>query len=132
MPRSPNDRVTDLHYSRGMTLTDWIVVFVYLVVVAGIGVLVSRRGDRGDAFFLANRSIPAWAAAFSVVATVLSAATFVGMPQQAYRGDLTYMVFKFAGLPALVIVGLVFLPRYFQSTRASIYGLVRDRHGDRV
>lgn len=113
-----------------MTIPDWIVVLVYLAVVGGIGVLASRKGDRGDAFFLAGRSIPAWAAAFSVVATVLSAATFVGMPQQAYRGDLTYMVFKFAGLPALVIVGLAFLPRYFQSSRASIYGLVRDRHGD--
>ncbi|MAC20625.1 MAG: hypothetical protein CMJ23_13320 [Phycisphaerae bacterium] len=113
-----------------MGIPDWIVVVGYLSLVAGIGFLAARRDDRGDGFFLAGRSIPAWAASFSVVATVLSAATFVGMPQQAFRGDLTYMVFKFAGLPALILVGLFFLPTYFQKARASIYGVVRDRYGD--
>ena len=113
-----------------MLLIDWLVVAVYLGVVAAIGVLAARKADSGDAFFLAGRSIPAWAASFSVVATVLSAATFVGMPQQAFRGDLTYMVFKFAGLPALVLVGLFFLPHYYRLARASIYGIVRDRFGD--
>ena len=105
-----------------MPLLDWIVVVGYLAIVAAIGVVASRRHDRADAFFLAGRSIPAWAASFSVVATVLSAATFVGMPQQAYRGDLTYMVFKFAGLPALIVVGILFLPAFYRSTHASIYG----------
>lgn len=112
-----------------MPLLDWIVVFGYLAVVAMIGVVASRRHDRADAFFLAGRSIPSWAASFSVVATVLSAATFVGMPQQAYRGDLTYMVFKFAGLPALIVVGIFFLPAFYRSTHASIYGIVRERYG---
>ncbi|NCF39047.1 MAG: sodium:solute symporter, partial [Planctomycetia bacterium] len=112
-----------------MPLLDWIVVVGYLAIVAAIGVVASRRHDRADAFFLAGRSIPAWAASFSVVATVLSAATFVGMPQQAYRGDLTYMVFKFAGLPALIVVGIFFLPAFYRSTHASIYGIVRERYG---
>ncbi len=111
---------------------DWIVVVGYLALVAGIGILAARRGDSGNSFFLAGRSIPAWAASFSVVATVLSAATFVGMPQQAFRGDLSYMVFKFAGLPALLIVGIFFLPHYYRLARASIYGIVRDRFGDRA
>ena len=112
-----------------MNAADWVVVAAYLALVAGIGILAARKADRGDEFFLAGRSIPAWAASFSVVATVLSAATFVGMPQQAYRGDLSYLVFKFAGLPALVIVGLFFLPAYFRTARASIYGIVGDRFG---
>jgi SSS family solute:Na+ symporter len=112
-----------------MPLLDWLVVVGYLAIVAMIGFIASRRNDQGNAFFLAGRSIPSWAASFSVVATVLSAATFVGMPQQAYRGDLTYMVFKFAGLPALIVVGIFFLPAFYRSTHASIYGIIRDRYG---
>ena len=96
-----------------MPFLDWLVVIGYLAIVAMIGFIASRRSDQGNAFFLAGRSIPPWAASFSVVATVLSAATFVGMPQQAYRGDLTYMVFKFAGLPALIVVGIFFLPTFY-------------------
>ncbi len=112
-----------------MPFLDWVVVIGYLAIVATIGFIASRRSDQGNAFFLAGRSIPPWAASFSVVATVLSAATFVGMPQQAYRGDLTYMVFKFAGLPALIVVGIFFLPTFYRSTHASIYGIIRDRYG---
>ena len=112
-----------------MPLLDWFVVIGYLAVVAMIGFIASRWNDQGNSFFLAGRSIPPWAASFSVVATVLSAATFVGMPQQAYRGDLTYMVFKFAGLPALIVVGIFFLPAFYRSTHASIYGIIRDRYG---
>ncbi len=112
-----------------MPLLDWLVVIGYLGIVAAIGFIASRRRDRADAFFLAGRSIPSWAASFSVVATVLSAATFVGMPQQAYRGDLTYMVFKFAGLPALIVVGILFLPAFYRSMHASIYGIIRERYG---
>ena len=112
-----------------MPLLDWLVVIGYLAIVAVIGFIASRRRDQADAFFLAGRSIPSWAASFSVVATVLSAATFVGMPQQAYRGDLTYMVFKFAGLPALIVVGIFFLPAFYRSTHASIYGVIRERYG---
>ncbi len=112
-----------------MPFLDWLVVIGYLAIVAMIGFIASRRSDQGNAFFLAGRSIPPWAASFSVVATVLSAATFVGMPQQAYRGDLTYMVFKFAGLPALIVVGIFFLPTFYRSTRASIYGVIGERYG---
>lgn len=109
-----------------LELVDWLVVAIYGAGLALIGRWAAR--ESGDPF-LADRRVPAWAAAFSVVATVLSAATFVGGPQQAFRGDWSYMVFKMAGLPALVVVGLVFLPRFYAAGTASIYGVLRQRYG---
>ena len=110
-----------------LSAVDWLVVATYGAGLALIGRWAAREG--GDPF-LADRRVPAWAASFSVVATVLSAATFVGGPQQAFRGDWTYMVFKLAGLPALVIVGLLFLPRFYAAGTASIYGVLRQRYGE--
>lgn len=63
-----------------MTAIDGCVVIGYLLIVALIGLRAARQSDQADDLYLAKRSIPAWAAAFSVVATVLSGATFLGMP----------------------------------------------------
>ncbi|MCH2133822.1 MAG: hypothetical protein MK116_08740 [Phycisphaerales bacterium] len=110
-------------------LLDWAVVGLYLVVVVLVGAVMSRRKERGDDFFLAGRSMPVWAVAISTLATALSAATFIGGPQQAYRGDLGYLTFKFAGLAAFIIVGFLFLPAIFRAGTPSVYGLVAQRLG---
>ncbi|MCH2142078.1 MAG: hypothetical protein MK077_03665 [Phycisphaerales bacterium] len=109
------------------TLWDWLVVAVYLAIVVLIGALVSRRHEQGDDFYLAGRSMPIWAVAISTLATALSAATFLGGPQQGFRGDLSYLVFKFSGLAAFIIVGVLFLPAIFRAGTPSVYGLIAQR-----
>jgi SSS family solute:Na+ symporter len=111
------------------TFADWLVVIVYLGVVVVIGAMASRRHEQGDDFFLAGRSMPVWAVAISTLATALSAATFLGGPQQGFRGDLSYLVFKFAGLAAFIVVGFVFLPAIFKAGTPSVYGLIAQRFG---
>ena len=77
-----------------MTLSalDWAVIAAYVSVLVVTGVLFNRKGasDTGE-YFLGGRRMPVWAVAISVVATALSAATFVGGPQQAFAGNLTYL-----------------------------------------
>ncbi|MBT4768568.1 MAG: sodium:solute symporter, partial [Phycisphaerae bacterium] len=92
------------------SFVDWAVLAVYMVIVLWIGVHAGRRKEHGDDFFLAGRSMPSWAVAVSVLATALSAATFVGGPQQSYQGDLTYLASNIGGLIAVFIVGFLFLP----------------------
>ncbi|MAT81372.1 MAG: hypothetical protein CMJ29_06965 [Phycisphaerae bacterium] len=110
-------------------LLDWAVVGCYLVAVVLVGARMSRKKEQGDDFFLAGRSMPVWAVAVSTLATALSAATFIGGPQQGYRGDLSYLTFKFAGLAAFIIVGFLFLPAIFKAGTPSVYGLVAQRFG---
>ncbi|MDP7030486.1 MAG: hypothetical protein QF733_09730 [Phycisphaerales bacterium] len=111
------------------TAADWLVVIVYLGIVVVIGGVASRRHEQGDDFFLAGRSMPVWAVAVSTLATAVSAATFIGGPQQGFRGDLSYLTFKFAGLAAFIIVGFVFLPAIFRAGTPSVYGLITRRFG---
>ncbi|MBI2216579.1 MAG: Na+:solute symporter [Candidatus Rokubacteria bacterium] len=61
-----------------MTLTavDWVVVALYFVVSAIVGVWYSRRASRSaEEFFLSGRTIPWWLAGTSMVATTFAADT---------------------------------------------------------
>lgn len=96
-----------------------------IALVAGIAAAVSRQASTGRrAFFLAGGQMPVWAVAISVVATSLSAATFVGGPQEAYAGDLTYLITNLGGIAGGLIVALVFLPRFYRYGVTTVYELV--------
>ena len=110
-------------------ILDWVVVGLYMAIVLLVGAAMSRKKEAGDDFFLAGRSMPVWAVAISTLATALSAATFIGGPQQGFRGDLGYLTFKFAGLAAFIIVGFLFLPAIFKAGTPSVYGLIGQRLG---
>jgi SSS family transporter len=111
------------------SLIDWAVLAVYMAAVLWIGIWAGKRREHGDDFFLAGRSMPSWAVAVSVLATALSAATFVGGPQQSYGGDLTYLASNIGGLIAVFIVGFFFLPAFYAAGTPSIYGYLGRRFG---
>jgi Na+/proline symporter len=43
---------------------------------------------RSEDYFLAGHHAPTWLVAVSVLSTVQSAATFLGVPDNSFRGDL--------------------------------------------
>ncbi len=111
---------------------DWVVVAVYLAVLCTIGVVCATRskarGDRED-FFLAGRSMPAWAVSLSLLATMLSAATFIGGPEFSYALDLSYLSQEIGGILAILIVAFLFLPRFYRLGVTSVYELVGQSFG---
>ena len=108
----------------GFAVLDWAILVAYLVVVLVIGAIVSRRKEQGTDFFLAGRSMPTWAVAISVLATALSAATFIGGPQLGYLGSFGYLLASIGGLLAVLIVGLWFVPAFYRAGVTSVYELV--------
>ena len=91
-----------------------------------------KRHKSGTAeFFLGGRSLPSWVLAISLVASSLSVATFVGVPDQAFKGNLTYLVLYLGNFLAAVIVGLVFVPRLYRAGTVTIYGYLATRFGER-
>ncbi|MBM3329310.1 MAG: sodium:solute symporter [Calditrichaeota bacterium] len=73
--------------------------------------------------------MPSWAAAVSLLATALSAATFIGGPQQAYRGDLTYLSANLGAIVAVFIVALYFIPVYYRENAVTVYQILEKRFG---
>ncbi len=108
---------------------DWGVLFGYFAVLVGATALLSRRQKGTEDYFLGGRSMPAWAVALSVVATAISAATFVGAPFQSYAGDLTYLSATIGQLVAIFVVAVFFIPVYYREHATTVYDIVGTRYG---
>lgn len=113
----------------GFGAIDWAIVGVYLAAMVGVGAWFARKQRSTEDYFLAGRRIPVWAAALAVVATSVSAATFIGAPEEAYRNNLTYLSLNIAGLIAVVVVAVWFVPAFYRNNVTTVYGLLEGRFG---
>lgn len=117
----------------GFAPADWVVVGAYFAVLAASGWWFSRRTNRNtEDYFLGGRSLPAWAVAVSIVATSMSAASFVGVPESGYAGDLTYLTTNVGMVLAALVVAFVFVPAFYRERVQTIYGLLERRVGPRA
>ena len=108
---------------------DWAVIVGYFALLAGVGIVVSRRTRTADDFFLGGRRMPMWAVAFSLLASATSAATFIGGPEEAYVGNLTYISSNIGTALAVVLVAVIFIPAFYRHKVTTVYDLLRDRFG---
>ena len=109
---------------------DWAVLAAYLLLLVGTGIWFSKREAKNTAeYFLAGRRMPMWAVSVSIIATSLSAATFVGAPEQSYKGDLTYLSTNIGGIIAVLVVAYFFIPAYYKNNCTTVYELLERRFG---
>ena len=109
------------------TIADWAVLGGYVLLLALAGWFTTRRGLDSDGYFLAGHHAPTWLVAISVLSTVQSAATFLGVPDNAYRGDYTYLGGVLAALIAAWIVANVLIPRFYALNVTTVYELLESR-----
>src|SRR5437773_684646 len=112
------------------SLIDWALLAGYFGLMFLIGHSTAKKKTDAEAYFLGQRQMPTWMVAFSIVATSLSVATFVGVPQLSYTGDLTYISLNIGGFLAVFIVAGVFIPRLYRAGTITIYGYLDQRFGE--
>lgn len=108
---------------------DWLIIAGYFAIIIVIGALASRGTSDDDGFFLGGRRMPAWAVAMSFAATALSAATFIGGPEYAYKKDLTLLVYELGKVLGAVLVCALFLPPIYRAGCSTVYGYLGQRVG---
>jgi SSS family transporter len=114
----------------GLSGYDWLVLAAYAGVLAASGIWLGRKKQSGtEDYFLAGRGMPAWAVAVSILATSLSAATFIGGPEQAFRGNLTYLSSNIGAVLAAVFVAWVMIPVFYRRRVTTVYELLEFRFG---
>ena len=111
-------------------VTDWAVLALYLLAMVGIGLWASRGQHDAESYFLGSRSMPIWAVGLSILATSLSAATFIGAPAAAYSGNLTYLILNIGSVIGALVVALVFIPAFYRAGTITIYGYLGQRFGE--
>ncbi len=115
----------------GFATLDWIVLVGYLLFVSVLGVkLAGKQNDIKD-FFRGGDKLPWYAVSASLIATTISAVTFVGVPAVAFAGDMTYLQLGIiAGLISRVFISFVLVPAYYEKRIYSPYDYMGDKLGD--
>ncbi len=111
---------------------DWVVLAAYVAGIVAFGMWVGR-GTRGISdFFLAGREMRWWAAGLSVMATQISAITFVGTTGQAYTKGMGFVAFYF-GLPfAMIVLSLTLVPFFYRAGVFTAYQYLERRFDSRT
>jgi len=113
------------------TWPDWLVIAAYLLATTLIGAKLAGKQATIRDFFLAGRKLPWWAISGSIIATEISAVTFVAVPTISFAvgGNLTYMQWAIGAIIARVIIGLYFVPKYYEREIYSPYDYLETRLG---
>jgi len=100
---------------------DWLVVLAYFAFTTVVGARLAGRQQTIRDFFLGGRKLPWYAVSGSIIATEISAVTFVGVPATVYFGNWTYLQLGFGAILAKIIVGCVFVPAFYEREIYSPY-----------
>ncbi|MCE9592551.1 MAG: hypothetical protein K8S98_00020 [Planctomycetes bacterium] len=115
-----------------MSALDWIVIAVYALFIVAIGLYAGRGAKSAEGHLRGGRSLPAWAVVFSILATEISAATYIGVPEKGYAGDWTYLQTTVGYLFGKLVLATFFIGLYWRLNLTSVYGLLGQRIGPRT
>jgi SSS family solute:Na+ symporter len=121
--------------SMQFTLVDWGIVVAFLVFTTVLGAMLSGKQATMRDFFLGGRKLPWYAVSGSIIATEISAVTFIGVPYVVFKpgGNFTYLQLGLLGsLLARIIVGYVLVPQYYRKEIYSPYDYMGNQLGQRV
>lgn len=112
-----------------LQMLDYIVVAVYFCVIFSIGLYMARRQKTTADYFIAQRRIPGWAVAFTMMGTMISSVTVVGHSGAVFGKSFWLEVGSF-GVP-LVLLFVVFfvVPFYRRVVGVSAYEYLEKRFG---
>jgi len=120
--------------SRHFTTGDWLVIVAYLILTTVLGGLLAGKQASMKDFFLGGRKLPWPAVCGSIIATELSAATFLVAPALVFSagGDMTYIQLALGTILARFIIGYFFIPAYYEREIYSPYDYMGRQLGPRV
>lgn len=113
---------------------DWAMVVGYMLLTTVIGHALSGKNATIRDFFLGGRSLPWWAVSGSMIATEISALTFIGVPGGVFalQGDWTYLQWGIGSILARFAVGYWLVPLYFKKEIYSPYDYMGAQLGEGV
>ena len=85
---------------------NFVVLFVYLGGMLGIGVYLARRQKNTEDFFLAGRRMPWPIVAMSMYASLTSAVTYMGLPAAAYKENISLIVVAVVSPLQISVIGV--------------------------
>ncbi|MBN9616890.1 MAG: sodium transporter [Acidobacteriales bacterium 59-55] len=112
---------------------DLALVAFYLVGITLFGLRFRSKKNSDTrslkSYFLADRAIPWWAIALSIVSAETSTLTIISIPGLAFGGNFGFLQVVFGYMIGRIVVAMIFLPKYFQGEMLTAYQLIDKRFG---
>lgn len=108
---------------------DYAIFVAYGCLIIGIGLWVSRKGEKTtEDYFLAGKSLPWWAIGASLIAANISAEQFIGMSGSGFAIGLAIASYEWMAALTLLIVGKYFLPVFIRQELYTIPEFIEKRY----
>ena len=91
---------------------NWSILFVYVIGNLCLGYVLSKKIDSAEDFFLGRRTTPWWAIGISVIATYVSALSFLGAPAWSYASGLSVIAIHL-NYPLVIFIFITFFLPFF-------------------
>lgn len=115
--------------STALSPVDYIVLFVYVAGVFGLGCWFVRKSGNTEEFMAAGRSLPGWVVGLSIFGTYVSSISFLANPGKSFAGNWNPFVFGLSLPIAAAIAVTFFVPFYRKSGEISAYAHLETRFG---
>jgi SSS family solute:Na+ symporter len=113
----------------GLNHLDLAIIALYLVGITLFGLHFRKRQRSLRDYFLADRDVPWWAIALSIVAAETSTLTIISIPGLAYDSNLKFLQVIMGYAVGRIIISFVLLPHYFRGDLYTAYELIERRFG---
>ena len=122
---------------------NWLDYSVIILYLLGIFFLAFKSGKLStqssgenliEEQYLANKSLTFKESLFSIIATEVSALTFLGIPAFAYGSNFSFIQIYMGALFGRIIIAFLFLPKIYDKgiTVYSVMGLRGNKNGQRM
>ena len=117
-----------------MKTPDYIVFFIYFIIVSTYGWYVYKKKKHEDSkdYFLAKDSLTWWAIGASLIASNISAEQFIGMSGSGFTMGLAIAAYEWLAAITLLIVAVFFIPIYLKSKIYTMPQFLKTRYNDTV
>ena len=121
-----------------LSLRDYIVFFIYFIVVAGYGLWVYFKKRKSKAatgttdYFLAEGTLTWWAIGASLIASNISAEQMIGMSGNGFKMGLAISTYEWMAAASLLLVAVLFIPVYLKNKIFTMPQFLQRRYNSTV
>lgn len=118
---------TSLAIDSGLKMLDYAVIVLYMVSTFGIAVWFGRKQETTEDFFVGSRRMPWFAVGLSILATLFSTLTYLGMPGYTIKNGIALLL-GFMAVPfSMTVVFFLWIPFFMRLRVTSAYEYLERR-----
>lgn len=123
----PPETETTLVQHYGLQPLDYAAVVVYLLITFGIALYFGRQQKNTEDFFVGGRRMPWFAVGLSILATLFSTLSYLGVPGEMIKQGIALFLGYLAIPLTFVVISYVWIPFFMRLKLTSAYEYLERR-----